>query len=79
MLYNEEHIEGAVNYMYTNQDYKNINIKQIQDNDNIKVIVYCDSKICSLAKYLALAIKKRYKLSEVYYLKGGIEEWKKVS
>lgn len=75
-LYAGGHIENAISYPFYNQKYTDIQIPELDATDKI-IVTYCDSKICSLAKNLAIAIKKKYHSKTVYYLKGGIESWQK--
>lgn len=82
--YVEEHIKGAMNIPYKEKSAKSVNFDAKQDSfdlsklpadKNTPVIFYCNAGECWKSyKSSMAAVKAGYK--NVYWLRGGIPEWK---
>lgn len=46
-------------------------------HDGVKTVVYCNATGCNLSKELAERLRAEAGLPDVYYLRGGWEEWRK--
>ena len=74
-IYKKGHIADAVNIPYKGQTVEQAVIPNI--NHYNFVVIYCDSKLCSLAKMLCEKVQKKYSNVNFSVLKGGYEEWLK--
>jgi len=72
IIYNEEHILDSINIPYS----LNCKFGDIYDKDDYILITYCDNDGCNLGYLLAREII-RLGFKKVYFMNGGIEEWKK--
>lgn len=82
--YVEQHIKGAVNIPYKEKSAKSVDFDASQDSfdlsklpadKNAPVIFYCNAGECWKSyKSSKAAVKAGYK--NVYWLRGGIPEWK---
>ena len=82
--YVEQHIKGAVNVPYKEKSAKSVNFDASQDSFDLSklpadkstpVIFYCNAGECWKSyKSSVLAVKAGHK--NVYWLRGGIPEWK---
>jgi len=82
--YVEERIQGAVNIPYKERSKKSVHfnyrsdsfdLKKLPSNKNTPVIFYCNAGRCWKSyKASSAAIRNGYKT--VYWLRGGIPEWK---
>lgn len=73
-VYAEGHIPGAINVY--NEDFD----AQIGDflehwEPGLKVVVYCDSRLCGASEEIAERLRGDFEMSEVFVLKGGWEAW----
>lgn len=85
MEYADEHIKGAKNVPYKEKSAKDVNfdaskdsfaLKQLPADKSAPVIFYCNAGECWKSyKASKTAIGAGY--SKVYWLRGGIPEWKK--
>lgn len=75
-IYNKGHIYGAINIPFKGQSSDAISIN---NNSRIikNIVTYCDSKYCSLAYNLAVAIKEKYETFKVLYYVDGYDTWEK--
>lgn len=82
--YVEEHIKGAVNIPYKEKSAKSVDFDASQDSfdlsklpadKNTAVIFYCNAGECWKSyKAAKAAVKAGYR--NIYWLRGGIPEWK---
>lgn len=77
VFYNSEHISSAICVPFELVQNSESIDDFIKLDKNKTIIVYCDLKICSLSKYLSHKFKESG-FSEVYYLSGGLDRWKKL-
>jgi|GEM_PF-2187553 len=80
-IFTKKHIPEAINIPYRHGKKIPESLKNLLTTHppNEIIIVYCDSKICNLAKHLARILKDKYKENTIYYLKGGFETWENES
>jgi rhodanese-related sulfurtransferase len=74
--FEQEHVPGAI---LLNEDRWNELLPQFlaQCSPEKKVVVYCSTKSCNLAREVAKRLREEAQLKDVYVLKGGWEEWLK--
>ncbi|MHB8535521.1 MAG: rhodanese-like domain-containing protein [Sulfuricaulis sp.] len=82
--YVEEHIKGAINVPYKEESAKSVNFDSRKDkfdlsklpaNKNTAIIFYCNAGEC-WKSYKASTMAVRAGHKNVYWLRGGIPEWK---
>jgi rhodanese-related sulfurtransferase len=82
--YVEEHITGAVSIPYKEQSAKSVDFDASQDRFDVaklpsdksaKIIFYCNSGQC-WKSYKASVVARRHGYTNVYWLRGGIPDWK---
>jgi len=71
------HIPAAINIPYVpNKIIPGSYVSQLDSiKADIPLVVYCDSRICSLAKGLTRKLNKIYPDRKIYHLTGGLEAW----
>jgi rhodanese-related sulfurtransferase len=74
--FEQEHVPGAI---LLNEDRWNELLPQFlaQWSPGKKIVVYCSTKSCNLAREVAKRLREEAQLKDVYVLKGGWEEWLK--
>jgi rhodanese-related sulfurtransferase len=82
--YVEQHIKGAINIPYKEKSGKSVkfdaskdkfNLSKLPSDKNTEIIFYCNGSECWKSfKATTVAAKAGYK--KLYWLRGGIPEWK---
>ena len=72
-----DHVPGAFSL---NEDHWNELLAQFLPNwsPGRKVVVYCSAQSCNAARDVAKRLRDEAQLQDVFVLKGGWEEWKKI-
>lgn len=69
------HIENAINIPFREAGLSKEEIAFIEDRKEKLFIVYCDNAKCGLAHSIAMQIREYFQDLNLFYLKGGVEEW----
>jgi rhodanese-related sulfurtransferase len=74
--FEQDHVPGAI---LLNEDRWNELLPQFlaQWSPEKKIVVYCSTKSCNLAREVAKRLREEAQLKDVFVLKGGWEEWLK--
>lgn len=74
--FERDHVPGAIQL---NEDHWNELLPQFLEkwSPEKKVVVYCSTQSCNLAKEVARRLRNEAQLKNVFVLQGGWEEWLK--
>lgn len=79
-LYKLAHIEGSINIPYRGEAFTSEELKKLdgllQTYQSHHVIVYCDNSLCGLARSFTYRFLEHFSRQNVFYLDGGLQEWK---